>query len=183
MGIQSIAGQVLSVGGINTSCCCDPPTNPCEPDPPIKVTLTWTDSDTTKNYVGETFTNGETRVICPDIYQCANNSREYWRKSANTMILSAGLRSDGEGNTTATVHALNVNGQGTGYLSIYASITPGTGAGLFTTSNNLASDNINGNNFLVSSRYILDAQFGQLTDTTGVTVKWTRFLAGEWNAC
>jgi len=38
--------------------------------PLLDVTLTWTDSDTTKGYLGIDFTNGETKAICPHYYQC-----------------------------------------------------------------------------------------------------------------
>jgi hypothetical protein len=55
--------------GIATCDCC----NPCD-YPLLDVTLTWTDLDVTKNYLGYTFTNGQTIAICPDLYGCGNSS-------------------------------------------------------------------------------------------------------------
>lgn len=42
-------------------------------DPLLDVTLTWTDADLTKSYMGETFTNGQTHAICPSQYNCFVN--------------------------------------------------------------------------------------------------------------
>jgi len=38
--------------------------------PLLDVTLTWSDSDTTKEYLFQTWTNGETKAICPLYYGC-----------------------------------------------------------------------------------------------------------------
>lgn len=54
--------------GIASCDCCEPA---CE-YPLLDVTLTWTDADVTKTFLGETFTNGETRAICPTTYSCTD---------------------------------------------------------------------------------------------------------------
>ena len=40
------------------------------PYPEIQMTVTWNDTDSTKTFFGETFTNGQTIQICPDLYKC-----------------------------------------------------------------------------------------------------------------
>jgi hypothetical protein len=82
--------------GIATCDCC----NPCD-YPLLDVTMTWTDLDITKDYLGSTFTNGETIAICPTNYNCAhvvsstitsgsskqyrNSSREFWQFGGGVM--------------------------------------------------------------------------------------------------
>ena len=43
--------------------------NPCPNDyPAIKMTVSWSDAAACKDYFGETFTNGDTKYICPTTY-------------------------------------------------------------------------------------------------------------------
>ena len=95
MNAIGVNGGILVEGGVAECECCEPA---CD-DPLLDVTLTWTDSDTTKDYLGETWTNGETRAICPDTYDCENlnvhpyfsptslsvalRKNEFWGNSAN----------------------------------------------------------------------------------------------------
>ena len=58
-------GIVINGGAIgNCDCCCAYPL--------MDVTLSWTDADTEKTYLGETFTNGQTHEVCPKRYVCKN---------------------------------------------------------------------------------------------------------------
>jgi len=57
-------GIAFNNGAIGNCDCCG-----C-PYPMVDVTLTWTDSDTTKTYLDNEFTNGETIAICPSNYTC-----------------------------------------------------------------------------------------------------------------
>lgn len=55
-------------------CTEDVEVNPCEDDKPsLKVTITWTDTDVTKVLMGITWTNGETKLLCPGNYDCINS--------------------------------------------------------------------------------------------------------------
>jgi len=69
MDAIGIDGGILVFGGVAECDCCAGPD--CD-YPLLDVTLTWTDSDTTKNYLGYTFTNGETIAVCPETYSCLN---------------------------------------------------------------------------------------------------------------
>jgi len=49
----------------------------CGGNPALNLTISWTDSDTTKDHFGETWTNGETKQLCPQTYIC-NAGKERW---------------------------------------------------------------------------------------------------------
>ena len=40
----------------------------CESYPAMQITITWIDADETKNFFGETWSNGDTKYLCPDWY-------------------------------------------------------------------------------------------------------------------
>jgi hypothetical protein len=48
-------------------------------DPRIKVSVCWTDTDVTKTLFGETWTDGESKIICPQNYNSGGgNIGELW---------------------------------------------------------------------------------------------------------
>ena len=89
MDAIGINGGIIVAGGVAECECCGPV---CDNGAPfLDVTLTWTDAATTKDYLGHTFTNGETIAMCPGGYTCfdgftTTNSQpqqlEAWNKRA-----------------------------------------------------------------------------------------------------
>lgn len=77
-------GIAFNNGAVGNCRCC----NKCD-DPSVDITLSWTDADVTKEYLGETFTNGQTIEMCPDVYTCTdappNNGVEFWRLVNNPV--------------------------------------------------------------------------------------------------
>jgi len=51
-------------------------------DPTMIVTMSWTDVDVTKSYLGCTWTNGETKELYTTFYQAVVGSLETWRRDA-----------------------------------------------------------------------------------------------------
>lgn len=87
---RSIGGKILGKqenDKIIVADCDTPVTNPCDPDPPLSVTMTWTDGDTNKTLFGQTWTNGETKVLCPGSYACYTEVEEWLDTTINPDII------------------------------------------------------------------------------------------------
>lgn len=91
MGLGLINGGLVFNNGALGDCeCCG-----CD-DPMMDVTVSWTDADTTKSYLGQTFTNGQTIGICPSEYECTNAGnvrQEIWKEQGLADPVTFGDRS------------------------------------------------------------------------------------------
>lgn len=72
-----------AAGNIAFDCGGGPDPSPCtSSDPYLNVTVSWSGPGSTRSYFGQTFTNGETRKVCPSSYNCdpmdGNPGGEKW---------------------------------------------------------------------------------------------------------
>lgn len=165
-------------------------------NPMIRVTLVWTDSDTTKFWYGKTFENGESHIICfNDVdYDCINSTGGFLFE-----------RLQGGGVVTGSLAMVSMTGRYnpvTPILRQASKIRFGTnfadpdffrleanivsfGAGRFTTigfSTNIASFAPNPATWTFVNK-IGDFQFMTVTSTQGITISWERVDPACWNTC
>jgi hypothetical protein len=114
-GIGLIDGGIIVEGGVASCECCDPPPE-CD-FPLLDVTMTWTDADITKSFMGESFTNGETKAMCPTSYSCTNNT-------GATSTISEKWQGVGTSNNTPTFYVSS---------KIYTASSTYNGSGIATT--------------------------------------------------
>jgi len=85
MDAIGINGGILVDGGVaECDCCGEPPW--CD-HPLLDVTLTWTDSSTIKTWLDLTFTNGETKEVCPEAYSCNTGVSAYFYRNQETWSI------------------------------------------------------------------------------------------------
>lgn len=184
----------------HAACCCG--TTPCTgtlggyTPPAMNVTLSWTDADTTKSWRGLTFTNGETKQVCPDFYTCNGTGyatsfqEETWGYGPNdppTVQQDSGIWMKAPINPGYTQSSTLRQGR---LVALYIGsgaygdgVWVGHRQGSNTTSNSAvtnSTDNIVASN--LGNVFINDAYFGQFTTTGGETLQWARG-AGTWNPC
>lgn len=145
---------------------------PGDTGPKVNVTLSWTDPDTTKSFLGCTFTNGETKAVCPTNYDKPNS--EVWLASASGDLLSMFA-------FTATTRFYIYTAGGAKIRHAYYDFGPGSFVTTFNTPVvNLSSyAPVNGpgggpGGPVVGNKTILDNQFGFITTTSGITISWAR---------
>jgi hypothetical protein len=159
----------------------------------VDVTLSWTDSDTEKTYLGQRFTNGETRAICPTRYGCSMTygtiPTEWWSYYAQYLNPTMAFYACGTQGTyysdTTGCESLDVWGpEGGARLQAYATIgytypyyNKTTLRGHTTSALSTYSYGV-----LDPAGPISDAVFGHFQDTSGVTVEWARGR-GAWGVC
>ena len=178
-----------------------PTPTPCGQNPPVLVTVTWTDSDVTKSIWGETFTKGESKYVCPTLYGCNNsdgtgplyfqNHEEYWwfDNSPTSLFLYA------VDNVTTVEGTLVCHRQRNSLyavppgasLNVYKYLTTSymtatTYSGTMTLTSNISTENFNAAAWSLKD-FIPDHLFGQLTTTDGVTITWQRTIPSYWNPC
>ena len=145
-------------------------------DPTVFVTVVWTDLDATKNYLGCSWCNGETKEVYATNYvkqsgymTSTNDNKESWiRTVAGDKIFMKMLSGGGAHSGAAYCYGLGGGIQvRNNYSLFYDHIT-----------SNLASDNLNEYNINAFSALIQDAMFGYTTTTSGVTITWAR--GNDW---
>lgn len=171
------------------NCDCKRVPPPCD-YPMVDATLSWTDADETKSAFGKTFTNGETKALCPLDYYCSIarfGSSESWRSDYMTLIGTewtyfpywppyytpstqywyqrAHLTAAYDPAFSLDYYQQRVCGYST-YAYSYT----------YTKSYNLSTWSVGG-----APGFPVDC-FGQLTTTDGVTVEWARGR-GAWGVC
>lgn len=171
---------------------------PC--NPVVEVTCTWTDGDPTKTLFDYTWTNGETKLLCPDRYARVVTSTVYYgslirHTSYESWVFGAFngslfLRASQQFTTTSAGGA--TTGTPRWYRTVRARPWYFTTAGTGTTKGKLtetlggevtqalSTNNINRTAWTTSTALIADNQFGQLTTTDGVTVQWQRNTGVAW---
>lgn len=182
--------------------CEEPPANPCAPDPGIDVTLTWAGAPATRSFLGQTFTSGQTHVICPTLYSCQNidtpttfYKQERWHHSisaAHQLVMHnryAALFGTLYKYGTFQI-AVAITDHSTAKLRMYGNYTPFGATNVGTiTSTNIYSKWTTASAFLTylsSTPYLVPLFFGSLVTGTGsgvLTIAWSKRQASEWNAC
>ena len=190
---------------VNPCCCSTPAPVPCpctEPNPGIDVTLAWTDEDVTKTFLSVSWTNGETKTICPSVYVrteldptfSASASTELWRvgsfSGTKSVFLFGALASWRTTGTLPTEYVKRVRDTvivrgltptvGSLKLTRYFDVISTSTLSKITQTANLSAQNL-GNastNFNDSANgCVEDNAFGQMSDTKGITYTWARTAA------
>jgi hypothetical protein len=121
-------------------------------DPTIEMTLTWTDSDTTKSWLGCTWTNGECKTVYADTYEFAYG-RQVWDKDTDGF----GMR---RAKALSTSVSINLRGNTDKVLSSYV------------FKNDLGILGV-GDVPTISDYILLDKQKNNtFTDANGITYTW-----------
>ena len=195
------AGEV----DICEDCCdatdpCSLPTCGCDSGnstyPRMKVTLCWTDNDLTKTYMGCTWNNGQSKIVCPDTYNSANSTTtvpttasgwaETWIKGTasygNTLSLKNGFQGSGSNNFTQNYLRVSGGGYsdlGTQYLYLFnwhLTSTTGTNKRTYTSGLSTGTNGFDPSTAPlqgpINDAGIQDGQFGHITNTNGITIKW-----------
>jgi hypothetical protein len=140
-------------------------------NPTIYITMSWTDVDVTKNYLGCSWCNGETKEIYVGTYTLYYNTtttstQETWgvSNSANDRIFLKAQ--NGGGAYSKAIRVVHPDEP----MSLYASNI----ANVFYNHPvvNVGSDNINEYAFDPFSGRIDSAQFGFVTSSAGITITW-----------
>ena len=173
---------------------CPKPPNPCAPDPGVLVTVTFAGGGTFKIF-GESFSSGESKVICPETYTCdgtGSTQGELWAVFTAPFGQPALLMS-GSATTGATVWSFAIRdtaGGDSNFTLVMNDANPTTFVPPSTFSNNISTKWTTAQGLGVhSAAFIGNNQFGQITtDGTGgfgtpVTITWARNDPSEWNAC
>ena len=193
-----------NVGG-NCACCGSSPTNPCGSTPPLSITISWTDGDTTKTVFGLSWTNGQQREVCPS-YNCqviGNGAENFYYQPSNPApspfsTLPERLNASAFGAPPTSVgsqqNIIKILGVATGTVGgtdlFQLSYTYGTQSGAIFNSYfykyNIASMGFAKSDFTAPyppGRPLQDFQFSFITTTKGLTVAWGRYIASAWNTC
>jgi len=155
-------------------------------DPTVFVTVVWTDLDATKNYLGCSWCNGETKEVYATNYTLLTGSltqEERWDRNVGSF----GNRLDIQklsNKFTSFPSSTYIN------VGIVALTATNGVAGLNvrnrqynnngTSSNtlNVLSQNINKANLILGDYRIHEDMFGSVTSTAGVTITWAR--GNDW---
>ena len=150
--------------------------------PAIDFTVTWNGGSPpcdivggTWNWGGRSWTNNETKTICPVFYQCLYQetttafpsvlyTREVW-----SMVLGAG---------TGNFIFIQAIGYYTTCPGFYMGISPlGTTSAAVSTISGMSAAGISG---VVP---LTNAYFGKITTSNGITIQWQKNLPAEWALC
>jgi len=185
----------------------DPSVNPCAPDPAIKLTVTWTDADLTKDLYGKTFTKGQSHFICPTYYGCDNVPgtgtpaadlySENWYVGYPTSSATQRLQLNANNSVVLTTggtqkkwrsHLSFVSvAQPSFYITAWKSYRtnyqfPPNVSSTFTSYSGLSTHTLSAAGFPLSPP-IPDEFFRKVTTVDGVTIQWERAFPLSWNKC
>lgn len=167
--------------------------DPCVGDgQTVYVTMSWIDADITKDFLGEIFTNGETKSICPDMYNTL--SGEMWSNmNFVTTTTSWGYPMGKKDRIRLSVYAgygfypsvlvgRQIPGPQYGPPSIFGASTgimrqETYYGGTWTQQVGLSLFSFEG--LPDTGTYIGDGSFGVITSTNGITITWTKG-PGNW---
>ena len=182
------AGHLADECVAGTSVTCNCTSAPDNTYPRLKITMCWTDADVTKSFLACTYTNGESKSVCP--YHYDTTTEEDWiakgtafsgspsdrfRIVSNTGIIvytypsSAVISGNGaQINFRWSSGAFNLNGH---------KVATGTKAGTTLQTKSLSAHNISMTAFPATGTSITTEFFGgvgsgSITTNTGVTIKW-----------
>ena len=164
-------------------------------NPTILVTLTWTDPDVTKNYLGCTWTNGETKEVYSttyqlnfysstfgtftDFYTIFKGGRETWDRSSGILL----LRSFNSIKLGQSSMINNSSIDAANYIKLNPLTAVKADKVLWYTKSPYTGTDIQYNDFgavtagpkpTIGDYRISNNFFTQHTDTNGVTIAWTR---------
>jgi len=154
----------------------------CSGLPEMAITLTWSGSGT-KTFLGEVFTNGETKYFCPDTYTCHKTGSGF-EQTADYWIFSPGygdkLVMKGAKRYLTTVYDYQMlklfYGYGNSYVDYYWQNNPAATFSYF-----MANQNVPTYNFAAGTgSFIADSMFSDITTASGVTIAWQRVNPSEW---
>ena len=184
--MNSLGALFLDAAGLADICedCCGDDLSNCNctagdtTTPRVAVTLSWTDTDTTKNYLGCTWSNGEKKQICPTTYQntttgTASKSEEDWIINDQGIIRLA-ANTDFEAPNDENGVLIRVQFPSEGNYQVGKNST--------TTSiqtSSISTENISEAALSEAAITIQDNFFGQMTTTSGITVKWERMTPAQ----
>lgn len=167
--------------------------------PMVIVTVSWTDSDLTKEFFGIVFTKGETKTICPSHYACHYTSFTSpggyfftYLSEEEVCIPPMSICFDAKNNralyiqtpTPWIIYFNEIQDVVGHYYSNYLLMRKrhfSNSATHLSNYENLSECNINPAEFPLGPT-ISNTQFGQVTTTSGLTIKWQRG-PGPWGGC
>jgi hypothetical protein len=177
---SSSTGHLLKTanGHLSKACggCDDTCTHAGSDAPSTCMTNAWSDTDTTKTLWGQSWSNGETKTMCPDDYVCAGgNSYERWLFNfpAGDLVFSAIA---GFGSKR---HDLLI-ARGARYTT-FLFVRKTTG-GTTSSSHKVSSHNIDFSGLDVNDAFVTSEFFGNLLWDDGVQTTWTQ-NGDHWNTC
>jgi hypothetical protein len=155
--------------------------------PRMKVTMCWIDADidnpdVTKTWIGESFTNGESKIICPDTF-IQTSAQIVWRwfgfNVNNSIALTYQTFSGGQAKVEVEGTSGDVN------FRLFKGASYGNNP--LNISNNIAnSDPAQGTEFIPANTIgVLDSRFfGFLLTNDDVTIKWEPISGSgqSWNS-
>mgnify|MGYP000093601942 CR=1 FL=1 len=170
------SGTTTTTGGTTTT------TPPCS-EPSVKVTLSWTDSEDTRTYLGHTFSNGETHYVCPDSYTTYSGGgkwTEHWQGEQDTdNFIHLYAYEAGPNGTYYYSETLEAHQNGLNDDKAWLNASEDQYGTPTASTWNLSTYSYGP---LDPGVPISDGVFGQFTDTSGVTVKWERGPDGSDNS-
>lgn len=141
------------------------------------MTISWTDMDTTKNFFGRVWTNGETKTMCPGgFYQCqdaAFNDVEHWEFNAEFRMVA---RSNG-----SRFHNMTLWPYGVYTTPVFKQTKNNFGTATNSTGV-LSRTGVDISGVPLTQAYISSEYFGSITFSGGVTISWTQ-NGSHWNPC
>ena len=157
--------------------------------PRLRVTICWTDADPTKSFLGCTWTNGESKLVCAKYYSKTTNTtgvdKETWKQytASDRLELVQGIQPfltyyGGTKFWPQKKNAFKNNAvRNTFQKTAAPAVTPPTA---FTVSSLISSNSVSSASPALADwpnsvvqPFISDDQFGFVTDYNGVTISWS----------
>jgi hypothetical protein len=164
--------------------CCDAFCVSVCANPSILVTVSWTGPEATQTIWTESWTNGESKKLCPTSYT-ADATDEYWSIGPTSGVDALRVHGFDDGVTwrqNVTLRRIPyTSGAVTGrYWTLARQWTNGAGPG--GISSYIASYTLDGpvTTLTPTGNFVDDSLFGTLTTNYGLTVVWKRCDEPDW---
>lgn len=146
----------------------------------VDVTISWTDADTTKNFLNDNYTNGQTRYYCGVTGYTCNPTTTYYggRERWTEQLGNDTIRLRAEGGTLFRDTVFVALSAGASHADNFVlNCTQSGGGSTSCATSRISSHNINPAN-LDGAKITSSAWFGSLTTVSGITVTWSQGCGG-----